>query len=358
MKILDLYIIKKFLTTFFFAILLIVAVSIVIDITEKIEDFLDNDVSFSTVAFHYYLNFIPYIANILSPLIVFIAVIFFTSKMAYNSEIVSILGSGISFYRMLVPYLISAIFLALLVLIAAHWIVPRANQKRIDFENTYLYTHYARTARNIHIQLDDERYIYMSHYRSTDSLGYLFTLEKIRNRDLYYKLKADKIGWDKNNNNWKLYNYEIREITSMQATITKGAEMNLPAIFKPEDFTKKFNHKETMTTPELTQFIEQERLKGTENLEVYEVEKHLRTATPFALLILTLIGVSIASRRVRGGMGLHIAAGMALSAIYILFMQFSTTFSINGTLPVFLGVWIPNMVFGALAILLLRMAPK
>ncbi len=372
-KKLDMYIIKKFLGTFFFSILLFVSIAIVIDLSEKIDDFVEHSASIKSIVFDYYINFIPYIGFLLSPLFIFIAVIFFTSRLASRSEIIASYGAGISFYRILfVPYLISALILTGLQLFANHYWVPSSNQKRLEFENEYINNTYRFRERNIHFQVDKDTYAYLESYNTRDSTGYKFALEKFKDRQLVYKIRSDKITWK--TDHWEIYNYYKRHLypspqsendsssgnplALLKEKIESGVKMDTIINLTPEDFGRKFQLKEAMTTPELKVFMEEERKKGAAGLAFFEVEVHRRTAVPIATIFLTFIGYAIASRKVRGGIGLHLLFGIALSAIYVMFLQFSATFSTKGSLHPFLGVWIPNFVFGIIAVVLVIRAHK
>lgn len=357
MKKLDLYIIKKFLGTFFFTVLLFLAIAVVIDISEKIDDFVENSAPLKAIVVDYYFNFMPYIGFLLSPLFIFIAVIFFTSRLAYRSEIIASYASGISFYRILfVPYLISALLLTGLQLFANHYWVPSSNQGRLEFENEYINTHYYFRDRNIHMQVDTNTFVYLESYNVKDSIGYKFALEKFNDKQLTYKIRADKIRWVRDH--WEIRGYYKRHINGLKEKIEEGIKMDTIFEMRPDDFGRKFQLKEAMTTPELEEYIEKERRKGASELSVFEVEKHRRTAVPIATLFLTIIGYTIASRKVRGGMGLHILFGLGLSAAYVVFLQFSSTFSTQGNLAPWLGVWIPNIIFGFISLYLLKIAPK
>lgn len=359
MKKLDLFIIKKFLGTFFFSILLFTLVAIIIDLTEKIDNFFGKDIPFNEIVFSYYLNFIPYIDAMLAPLFIFISVIFFTSKMASNSEIVSILCSGVSFYRLLFPFIFSAVFLALLLLGANHFVVPNANKGRLDFEYEFIQTYKKnRTENNIHMQIKKDVYLYIENYKPIDSTGYKFTYEKMKDGELVYKLRADKIEWDVKKDKWRMRNYFARTIDGMNEKIEQGKYLDTLMGFYPHDFDSRSSLMAELNTIELNEKIEELKTKGAENIEFYEIEYYRRTADAFTAIIMTLIGFSLASRKTRGGLGLHIVMGFALSAIYIIFTRFSTTFSTNGDLDPFWGVWIPNIIFGILAIVILRRAPK
>jgi lipopolysaccharide export system permease protein len=358
MKKLDIYIIKKFLGTFFYAISLIVVIIIVFDISEKVDDFIEKKAPLYDIIFTYYLNFIPYFVNLFSALFCFIAVIFFTSKMASNTEIVAILSSGVSFKRMLVPYFISALFLALFSFFLTNFVIPPANERRLAFEDTYIRNAKTHRDRNIHMQISQGTYVYVESYNTETNTGYQFTLEKINNAGMYYKMTSDFIRYDSTSGKWKIQNYFIRTMAGLNEKIFKGTSLDTTLNMKPSDFSKDIDNIETMNYSELRAFIEKEKLKGSDNVAFYEVEKHKRIAFPFATLVLTLIGVSLSSRKSRGGIGFHLGAGLTISFAFILFMQISTTFGIYGNLPPYLAVWIPNFIFGVLGLFLLRMAPK
>jgi lipopolysaccharide export system permease protein len=357
-KKIDTYIIKKFLGTFFYAIALIIIIVIIFDISEKIDDFIEKDAPLYDIIFKYYLNFVPYFANLFSPLFTFIAVIFFTSKLASNTEIVAILSSGISFRRLLRPYIISAVFLALFSFVLSNFIIPPANKKRIEFEMMYIKNAIRSKDMNMHMQISPGTYVYSEMYNNETNIAYHFSLEKINEKGLYYKLTSDQAKWDSIKGSWKIQNYFIRTIDGYKEKIKIGKEIDTIINLKPSDFVENLHNIETMNWSQLNNYISEEKLKGSDNLSYYLVEKHKRIAFPFATVVLTLIGVSLSSRKVRGGIGLHLGIGITLSFIFILFMQITTTFATNGNWPAVIAVWIPNLVFGALGIYLLRIAPK
>lgn len=357
-KIIDRYIIRKFLGTFFLTLALFILIAIVFDVTEKLEDFLDGKVPISSIIFDYYLNFIPYFAILFTPLFLFVAVIFFTSRMAYRSEIVAILNSGITFNRMLLPYMISAGFIAGLNIYANHWLIPNANKTRIAFEDEYIGYKPRNTGRDIHMQIAKDQFIYLESFNFDDSTGYKFSYEKFSEGSLTYKMRSDKIKWDGKKKQWLLKNYMVRTNNDMKESLKTGKDTLITYNFLPKDFEKKLNEVYTMNARELNQVITELTMRGADNIAFYEVEKYKRTSFPFAIFILTLIGVSLASRKVRGGIGLHIGIGIAISFAYILFQQFSQTFSTNGDLPPIIGVWIPNIIFGVVAVFLYLRAPK
>ncbi|HXH17633.1 MAG TPA: LptF/LptG family permease [Chitinophagales bacterium] len=355
---LDRYIIRKFLGTFLLAIVLFSFISVAIDLTEKIDELIEKSVPLRETIFGYYLNFLPYIDALLAPLFIFISVIFFTSRMAYKSEIIALLASGVNFYRLLVPYFISAALLAGLLLYANHFGVPNTNKKRLAFEYTYIDNPYKNLDRNIYMQIAKDKYIYMENFHPREGVGYKFSYEIIRNGQLQYKLRAEKIEWRKDGEKWRLKNYYIRIYRESGETLKKGATLDTVFGFKPDDIFHRVSVKEEMTTPVLRQHIAALRMQGVEKIEFYLIELYRRTADAFTVFILMLIGVAVASRKVRGGSGLHLAFGVALSASFIIFTRFSTTFATNGNLSPFLSVWIPNAIYGALAVWLIAKAPK
>jgi len=358
LKILDAYIIKKFLTTFLFAIGLIIMIAIVFDISEKIDDFIERKAPLNAIVFDYYLNFIPYFANLFSPLFIFISVIFFTSKMASQTEIVAILASGVSFRRLMLPYMIVATMLAAASWYLNGWIIPHANKSRLAFENTYIKNPYVLKSRNIHRQIRPGEFIYFESYNTIENMGFRFSYEIIENLELKYKFKSERLIWDTLSNKWKAENYIIRTINGTTETINSGFVMDTTFGFLPEEFSTRENNITTLDNGELNAHIEDKKMRGAEGIRFDEVEKYRRSSFPFATFILTLIGVSLSSRKVRGGIGLQIGLGILLSFTYIMFMQVTTTFATNGNLPALAAVWIPNFVFLLVALYLYRSAPK
>jgi lipopolysaccharide export system permease protein len=357
-KILDRYIILKFLGTFLFSIGLIVAIAVVFDISEKMDDFIERQAPLKTIIFDYYFNFIPYFANRFSPLFVFISVIFVTSKMASQTEIIAILNSGISFNRFLRPYMIGAAVIALATFLLNNWVIPHANKGRLEFENVYVRNPFVYRNRNIHRQIKPGQYLYFESYDNRANTGFLFSLENFDHGQLTSKVMADRITWNPQSKSWTLENYTIRHIDGMNEHLVRGMRMDTTLAINPEEFNRRLNFTEAMDYGELNNFIKEEKMRGSETLPFYEVEKYRRSSDPFATFILTLIGVSISSKKVRGGIGLQLGAGILLSFTYIMFMQVSTTFATNGNLPSIIAVWIPNIIYAAIAFYLLRKAPK
>lgn len=337
---------------------LIILIVVVFDISEKIEDFIQKEAPLKAIIVDFYFNFIPYFVNLFSPLFTFIAVILFTSKMASQTEIVAILSSGISYRRLLFPYMLSATVIALLSLYLNNFVIPHATKQRIAFEDKYIKNEFYNRDKNIHIQLSPGTYIYLERYSTEENTGYKFSIEKFKNGQLYYKLIAENIKWDSIKNNWSINSYYIRNINGMKETIHKGVKLDTVLSFTPKEFGRKDNTIETMDYHQLNLYIDSERLKGSNAIELYEIEKYRRIAFPFATFILTLIGVSIASRKVRGGIGMHIGLGILISFTFIMFMQVSTTFAASGLVSPLIAVWIPNVLFSFLAWFLLKNAQK
>jgi lipopolysaccharide export system permease protein len=358
LKIIDVYIIKKFLGTFFYAISLLAIIIIIFDISEKIDDFLEREAPLRAIIFDYYLNFLPYFINLFSALFTFIAVIFFTSRMAANTEIIAILNSGISFWRLLRPYLISALLLAFLSFYLANFLIPVTNRKMVDFETKYIKSQYRASEMNIHMQISPGTFVYVESFNKTARVGYRFSLEKMDEKGLSYKLTADYVTWDSIKHMWNADMYVERTIKGMHETLTHGKSKLISIPLDPKDFSINVDDTKVMNYWELRRFIAREKMRGSSTVSKFEVEKYKRIAWPFATIVLTIIGVALSSRKVRGGTGLNLGLGLSISFTFILFMQFFTVFATFGNLPPIIAVWIPNVLFGLLGLYLLRMAPK
>jgi len=359
-KTLDVFIVKKFLGTFFLALVLIMGVAIIFDFSEKIDDFLEKEAPLNAIIFDYYLNFIPYFATLFSPLFTFISVIFFTSKMAYETEIIAILSNGISFRRMMLPYFYSSLLIAVITFLLTNFVIPHSNKERIAFEDKYYRgrsSHFM--ARNIHRQVYPNVYAFMETYRSAAQIGTEFSLERFNdNGELESKLMATHISWDSTLNKWSARNYVIRDIIDGQEYIRKGRRIDTTLTITPQDFERGEDFVVTMNLFELNKYIDLLKLQGSEEVRLCQNEKHKRLANPFSVFILTLIGVSLSSKKVRGGIGVQIGFGLALSFSYIFFMQFATQFSLIGNLNPMFAMWLPNIIYLSIAILLYRRAPK
>jgi lipopolysaccharide export system permease protein len=359
LKILDIYIIKKFLGTFFFSILLIISIAVVFDLSEKLDDFMENNAPTHAIIYDYYLNFIPYFANLFSYLFTFIAVIYFTSKMAYNTEVIAILSNGVSFRRMMLPYFISATLIAGFSFVLTNYVIPHANAERFAFEEQYYHDRSVTyDERNIHKQLQPGVYVYMDNYSNRSNIGYKFSIEEFDQGKLKSKLLAEYIRWDSTINKWRIHNYYIREINGLEEEIIEGSRIDTSLNMHPNDFKRRDNVVEAMNLGELNDFIAELKLQGSTNIEHVQIEKGKRFAYPFSCFILTLLGVSVSSRKVRGGMGGHLGIGVGLSFSYILFLQFSSQFAISGLMSPYLAVWVPNILFLIVGLVLYRLAPK
>ena len=352
----DFYITKKFLGTFFYAITLIISISVVFDISENLDEFISKDIPGRDIFFDYYMNFIPYFANLFSPLFTFIAVIYFTSKMAYNTEIIAILSSGVSYHRLMRPYLVSAFILAIISFSLGNYIIPPANKTLNEFRHKYIDNNRVNTERNIHRQIEPGLYIYMQSFNASN-VGYRFTMERFEDSRLVEKLTADNIRWDQNTEKWVINNYRKRIIFDDHEEFEKGYRIDTTLNMVPDDYKLIKNEMETMITPALKKEIELMKMRGVNTIE-WEIEKHRRIAGPFSAFILTIIGASLASRKIKGGLGLHLGLGLLLSFSYILFMQVSTVFAISGNTPPIVAIWIPNLFYSIIAFFVFRWAAR
>jgi lipopolysaccharide export system permease protein len=359
LKKLDLYIIRKFLGTFFFILMLLVIIAVVIDFSEKIDNFIRADVETSRIITEYYLTFIPHIAALLGPFFVLVAVVFFTSQLASRSEIIASTSGGVSFYRLMFPYFVGASILAGILYLSNHYWVPDANKTRLYFEENFLRSWKIKWAKGIQRKVDANTVIYMGSYSFEDGIASRFTLEHFDEGRLTYKISANKAIWDDERQVWSIQNFYVREFfEDGTETFERRELMDTTFNVTPKDFDKRISVKEEMTTPELIAFIEAQRKSGQDYIEFYELEKHRRTSSVFSLIILTVIGYSLASKKVRGGIGLHLVAAIIIAGLFELSMKFTTTLTTNSGMHPFLGVWIPNFIFTGVALILIRFAQK
>ncbi|MGI6321425.1 MAG: LptF/LptG family permease [Bacteroidales bacterium] len=357
-KIIDLYIIRKFLVTFFYAIALLITIVIIFDISENVQDFIEKQAPISEILFKYYLNFIPYFVNLFSPLFTFIAVIFFTSKLAGNTEIIAILSSGISYKRLMVPYIVASIFLAGLSFYLSNFLIPYTNQNMLDFKDTYISKRIRNRDRDIHIKIANDTFVYMESWDNERNIGTNFTYEKMSFDEMSYKIASQTVKWDTLELKWTLNNYAKRHANGLDEHIETGSSFDTTLNVTPIDFVFVKDEMETMNYWELRRHIKSEYDKGSDNVKFYEVEKHRRIAFPFATIILSVIGLSVASRKSRQGMGIHLLVGLLISFSFILFMQITTVFATYGNLSPLIAVWIPNLLFLIISIYLVYAAPK
>lgn len=353
-KIIDRYIIRKFLGTYLFAIALLLAIVVMFDVNEKFDAF--TKAPFKATVFEYFVNFLPYFANQFSPLFTFIAVIFFTSKLAGNNEIVAMLSNGMSFRRLLRPYLIAAGAIAAVTWVLGAYIIPPANVKRIDYTNTYVRNKRVDYGANIMLMVAPGEIAYMSRYDAITKQGSRFQLEKFDDQKrLVSRLTARSIGWD-TLYSWRVYDYVIRDFRGGREYIRRGAQLDTAIPFEPRDFLIAKNDHEKMTTPELQRYIERQRGRGVANIQSFEVEYHRRYAMCAAAFILTVIGMSLSSRKVKGGLGVNIGIGLVLSFSYILFMAITQSFAYSGITSPLVAMWIPNVIYALIAVYLYRRA--
>lgn len=356
---LDRYIIVKFLGTYFFAIALIISIAVVFDINENIDKFINNNAPVEAIVFDYYLNFIPYFSNLFSPLFVFIAVIFFTSKLAENSEIIAMMSTGMSFKRLMRPYMISAAIIAALTYGLGAYVIPKGNVTRLDFEDRYRKKKKQDFVRNVQLEVDSGVIAYLGRYDGRNNTAYSFSLDKFIDKKLVSHLTAKRAVYDTTSvHKWQLRDYMIREMEGMREKITKGSKLDTIIKMQPQDFLIMKGQQQTMTSPELKEYIAQQKRRGFANIKEFEIEYHQRIAMSFAAFILTSIGLSLSSKKVKGGMGMNLGVGLALSFSYILFQTVSSTFTVNGNTPPIVSVWIPNILYAIIAVYLYRKAPK
>lgn len=357
----DRYIMWQFLSTYIFLIAIIITIAVIFDYNEKIDKISSSHASWNKIIFDYYANFIPYFSNLFSPLFVFIAVIFFTTKLAGNSEIIAMKSTGMSFKRLLRPYMISATLIAATTFFLGAYIIPRGNIARVNFENHYIKKKDVTSIDNIQMQVDTGVFAYITHFDNQTKSGYGFSLDKISGKKLVSRLTAQTIEYDTladKRYSWTLRMYEKRTLRGMREKVERGDKLDSIIMMEPRDFFFVRNQQETMTLPELSEFIDKQKLRGAAGISTFEVEYHKRFAMPFAAFILTLIGVSLSTEKRKNGMGTSISVGLALSFGYILFQTVSATFAINANMSPMLSVWMPNIIFAIIAFVLYKRTPQ
>ena len=363
-KKIDRYILRKFFTTFLFCMMAFTVLAVAVDSSEKTDDFVKTGLSTTQILKQYYVGFVPYIWGLLYPLFVFIAVIFFTSKMALRSEVIAILASGTSYNRWLRPYLIGGIIMALILLLANRYAIPKANEVRSDFESKYLNgsvsptTQSSRCPNCFYKRIDSVTYAGLKYYDAGSKSANAFFMERVKKNKVVYNLRADRIEWDSTKKSWKLYNVTERTIDSAKEIVTQTPQKNMALNLQPSELRNDDFLKDKLTSPELVRFIRLEEQRATEGLAPLKVEMNRRDATPFSVLLLTLIGAIIAGRKTRGGSGLHLAIGIVIASLFILSDRFSTVFAIKSNFPPLLAAWVPNIIFSAVAYYVYRKAPK
>ena len=351
---------KKFLSTFFSALLIIIGLVIIFDISEKIENFVEHEVSLHSIVFDYYLHFIPYFVNMFSPIFVFITVIFFTSRMAANSEIIAILSGGVSYHRMMVPYMVSATIIFLLSLGLNLFVIPKSNASRVDFETKYVDQHYTKYRRNnVHYQIAPGQFVYVQSFSAYNNTAYKFTLESLENNHLVSKLTAESAAWDSTMDGWHLRRWFIRDYGSgLEDKVRCGDQLDTVIALKLSDFYRNQKTVETLTREDLNALITTQKMRGDSNVMYAQIEKNRRMTLPFSSFILTIMGVALTSKKKRGGIGINLAIGIGLAFLYILFLKFSEMFVFTDTLPAAMALWLPNLLYSIIAAILYIIAPK
>jgi lipopolysaccharide export system permease protein len=358
MKLIDKYIFYKFLQTFVFVVLIIDSIVCVIDYTEKINEFIKKKISYAEIFGDYYLNFVPYLTNMLSPITVFIATVFVTARLASRTEIIAILACGVSFRRLLVPYLAGSGILAVLTFILTGWIIPNANKTRVAFDVKYLKGTYYNDERNIHVKVAPYTYAYMQSYNNHTRIGYMFTLERTINKQLEQKLSAERIEWDSVKTVWKIPNYKIHTFQGDIETVRGGSNMDTILNLRPKDFESKHLLHETLTLPELDDYINEQLSRGNTQVGVYVVEKYERYTYPFAIMILTIMGVIVSARKSRQGTGMLIALGFFLAFIFIICVRMSRSMGQAGSIEPIVAAWLPTLIFATITAFMYRNVQK
>ena len=362
LKKIDKYIARKFIVTFFIALILIIGIVIIFDISEKIDDFVENQAPLKEVIFTYYLNFVPKFVNMFSPLFVFITVIFFTSRLAANSEIIAMLSGGESYHRMMVPYMVSAVIIALLSLALNFYVIPRANVERVEFEQSYIKYSKGKgvfNRRNVHYQIAPGQFVYVESFSTWNNTAYKMTLESVDNNRLVSKLSAESAAWDSTMGGWHMRKWMIRDYNEgLQDKVRCGEQLDTVIALNVTDFYRNEKTVEALTIGQLNELIETQKMRGDDNIMFAQIEKQRRMTLPFSAIILTIIGVALTSKKKRGGTGWNIAIGIALAFLYILFLRFSEMFVYTGVMSAAVALWMPNVIYTLIAAILYKIAPK
>jgi lipopolysaccharide export system permease protein len=343
--------------------LVITVIAVVIDTSEKADDFVRSGLSAWQLVMVYYIGFIPFIMSMIYPLMVFIAVIYFSSKMAGRSEFIAILAGGVRYNRMLRPYLIGAVFLSLIFWLASQYWVPRANEIRTDFQAVYVDRNSSYNAdpyrnNNFYLRVDPVTFVGFRYYDTVNKSASNFFLQKLKGNKVDYNVRAETVRWDPNKKDWKLTGVIIRTIDGVHETLKKQDSMHVNLNVQPRELRRDDYLKDKLTTPELHQFIHMEELRGSEGLNTFKVELYHRDATPFSVIIMAIIGAIISSRKIRGGSGVHLAVGIVMAAIFVVMDKFAVTFSTKGNMPPMLAAWLPNIIFTCVAGILYVKTPK
>lgn len=378
MKLIDKYILKRFLSTFFFVVLILLAIICVIDLTEKMDKYTKNALSASQIL-GYYLDFLPWVGGLVTPITVFIATVYVCARMAGHTEVIAILSSGVSFKRLLLPYFIGAALIAGLSFWFNGWVIPNSNKDRLAFELEYLKNKFYFDKRNVHIQVAPDVYLYIQNYNNSVNTGYNFSIEKFDGLRLVEKLTANRIAWDSTKNKWTMHDWQLRKVdgifespiapeaiegfetnrkAKLNDDVMAGSALDTTLIITPKEFENDYRKFDGMTINELESYITTLKARGSTGVEAYEVELHTRFSSPFTIFILTFMGVIVSARKSRGGTGLQIALGFGLSFLFILFFMLFRTFAEAGSMPPQISVWIPNIIFGVISGLMYKYVPR
>ena len=365
MNIIDRYIIKKILSTFFFVVIILVAIISVIDITEKMDKFAKNNLGASAIV-QYYMDFIPWVSGLISPITVFISIVYVTSRMAGHTEIIAILSSGTSFRRLLVPYFVASFIIAGISFWLNGWVIPKSNRERLEFESRYFQNKYYFDKRNVHMQVAPNVYLFIQNFNNQANTGYQFSLERFDDNQLIEKLKADNIQWDSVKQKWTLKFWERKSIDkifdmgrdTLKSLTTSGSALDTTLVITPKDFENEERKFDGMTINELNAHIAQMKFRGSTGVEGYLVERDIRYASPFTIFVLVFMGVLVSARKSRGGTGFQIALGFTLSFIFILFFTMTRTFAEAGSLPPMMAAWLPNSVFAVISLFMYKYVPR
>lgn len=348
MKKIDAYITRKFLGTFFFSIVLILSIAVVFDLTEKLDNFYESQAPLKEIIFDYYFNFIPYYMNMFSSLFIFISVIFFTSKMAGNSEIIAILASGVSFQRLMLPYFWSALLLAILSFVLGGFVIPPATANMLKFQDKYVESFSTENARNIQMEVSPGTILYIESFQQRTNHGYHASLDCFEGKTLTKRLSADRIRYNEETNQWRFEQYVERTFDGMHENLTRGDHKDTTLSVQPNELFITAEEAQMMTNPELRAYMKKQEERGAGNIQAFKTEWHKRWASPIGAFIMTLLAVTMSSKKVRGGMGKNLGVGIVLTALYILFSTVSTTFSVSGVMSPFMSAWLPNFIFLAI----------
>lgn len=356
--IMDTYILRKFIGSVFFSIALLMTIIIVFDISEKIQSFMDNEIPLGIIVVKYYFNFIPYFVNLFFPLFTFISVIWFTSKLSGWNEIISFFNGGISFYRFLVPYIVGALLLCILSMFMSNFVIPKTNAGMYNFKEVYMHKNHSITTSNIHFKNSKYAYVYAQRWRKQTMDGDMFTYEIIGPERIEYKIRSESIQYNESTKKWTLYNYVIRDFSGEKEVLRMGGQMDTTFNFLPEDFNADETVAETMSYSELKKFIAKEQSKGSSLVKIYQIEWQKRLANPASIVVMTLLGLCVAARRTRRGVGVHIFIGLLFVFMFIFLQQVSTVFAISESLSPMMAIWLPNLIYLFICAGMLYAMPK